>query len=203
MTLRAALERIRSVALPGESARVGMLPPYRQSDEPACTDGWREAAVLVLLYEAGDAGSVRFPLIRRPGGSGVHAGQMALPGGAREDSETLYECALREAAEETGVDPERIRVVRALSPLRVAPSRFVVTPIVAVCDARPDYLLSAAEVVALYEPALDELLHPDSTGECVVERPDRCWTVPCYRLAGQIVWGATAMMLAELRAMLS
>ncbi len=181
---------------------MAMAPGYRLEPEVDLADGgWREAAVLILLYA--DGGTARFPLMVRPSGNGAHAGQVSLPGGSRESGESLEACALREAREEIGVDPASVRVVRALSPLAVPPSRFVVSPYVGVVAGRPAYVPSAAEVHALFEPSLDELLSAAARCEDEALYEGRAWRVPYYRLAGRRVWGATAMILSELEAMLS
>lgn len=203
MTLDDALLSLdAALPLAGAAACMSMAPGYRLEPEFDLADGeWREAAVLILLYA--DRGTARFPLMLRPSGAGAHAGQVSLPGGSRESGESLEACALREAREELGVDPASVRVVRALSPLAVPPSRFVVSPFVGVAGSRPAFAPAAAEVAALYEPSLDDLL--DAAARCEDEAPfgGRLWRVPYYRLAGQRVWGATAMILSELEAMLS
>jgi 8-oxo-dGTP pyrophosphatase MutT (NUDIX family) len=188
-------------ALPGEASRTAMVPGYRRGVPlDADISDWREAAVLILLYQAGDA--VRFPLMLRPNGTGVHAGQVSLPGGSREVGETFEACALRETGEELGVDPVSVHIVRDLSPLRISPSRFIVYPYVGITENRPEYHPSDWEVAGLFEPSLDELLDRDAVCEEYMTREGREWLVPYYRLAGQRVWGATAMILAELVAMI-
>jgi 8-oxo-dGTP pyrophosphatase MutT (NUDIX family) len=176
-----------------------MIPEYRRGPRPE-DDGrpWKEASVLVLLYPAD--GRVVFPLIQRTSGTGVHAGQVSLPGGSREPGESAEECALRETSEELGFDVSDIRILRELTPLRVPPSRFLVRPFSGTLDARPVLRPSPAEVEECFETGLDDLLFPGSREEDLVERDGRLWRVPFYRLSGRRVWGATAMILAELAA---
>lgn len=202
MTLDDALGALEADRpLPGMSACLSMAPAYRREPEFLNAGGpWREAAVLILLYKCD--GMVRFPLMLRTPGKGVHAGQVSLPGGSREEGETFAACALRETQEELGVDPASLRIVRALSPLSVPPSRFVVHPFVGLAERRPVFAPAAAEVAALYETSLDELADAVSRCEDDVEFAGRLWRVPYYRLAGLRVWGATAMILSELEALL-
>lgn len=187
--------------LPGNDARACMAPGYRLEPDFFNASGtWREAAVLLLLYEV--EGSVFFPLMLRPSGGGVHSSQISLPGGSREAGESLQDCALREIAEELGVESGSVRVLRALTPLEVPPSRFTVHPFVGVVSARPVFRPEPTEVAAVFEPSLDDVLAADSHEEDLAEYRGSLWRVPFYRLAGQRVWGATAMILAELEALL-
>ncbi|MBN2874441.1 MAG: CoA pyrophosphatase [Spirochaetales bacterium] len=202
MMLHEALSALRGAShLPGEAAHMGMLPEYRRNPPPhqsLCV--WRDAAVLVLLYE--DNSQVRFPLMLRTDGMGVHAGQVSLPGGSREGAESYEACALRETGEELGVDLATNSVVAALSPLRVPPSRFIVYPFVGTAPGLPRFAPSADEVAALFTASLDELLDPKARFVEDALFEERLWSVPYYKLAGQRVWGATAMILAELAAVL-
>ena len=187
--------------LPGEASRSSMIPGYRRNASgDIAPKAWREASVLILLYSCGN--DTMFPLMQRPPGTGVHAGQVSLPGGSRENGESFEACALRENWEEIGVEPSSVRIARALTPLRVPPSGFLVRPFVGVIDSRPVFKPSPAEVAGLYETTLAELLDPESVCEELMTRDGKEWPVPYYRLSGQRVWGATAMILAELAAML-
>jgi len=203
MTLETALAALTAPRpLPGEASRASMIPEYRRGPSPdPDPSGWREASVLILLYPAD--GQALFPLIQRTAGTGVHAGQVSLPGGARENGESSWECALRETSEELGFDTEDIRRVRELSLLHIPPSRFLVHPFVGVLEARPRFHPAPAEVEEWFETSLDELCSPAFREEEFMEREGRLWRIPFFRLAGRRVWGATAMILAELGAVVS
>jgi 8-oxo-dGTP pyrophosphatase MutT (NUDIX family) len=204
MTLALTIQLISGQGpLPGDQARLVMVPEYRRNTVPPQPEEavtWREAAVLILLFE--DQGQTRFPLILRVDGPGVHAGQVSLPGGAREPGESLEDCAIRETEEETGVPAGSMRIIRELSPLQVPPSRFTVHPFVGVVSQRPTFRPAPSEVVEIMTPSIQELLDPVSRTREMMRIRGKDWLVPCYRLAGHRVWGATAMILAELSAML-
>jgi len=197
--------------LPGETAWRALLPEYRRLPADADPTGWRSAAVLILLRPVGTGW--RLPLIVRPAGAGIHAGQVALPGGALELGETAESAALRECHEELGIQLDLSRILRRLTPLPVPPSRYLVTPVVALLDspasAPPSppsafpYRPSPAEVAAVFECELAEVLDPAKRGRTSRWHGDRYWEVPCLHLGGYEVWGATAMILAELAALLA
>jgi 8-oxo-dGTP pyrophosphatase MutT (NUDIX family) len=195
-----SLHKAQKLALPGSAAWVTMTPEFRKNAEQADCRNWREAAVLVLVYP--DADQPRFILIERPGGSSVHAGQMALPGGARETGESFEQCAIRETAEELGIITTGIELVLALSPLYIPPSCFLVRPFVGCIAKRPPFKPAAAEVVDFIEPALTDILDPDNQAEDWIDPAGRPRRIPYYRLCGRRVWGATAMMLCELAVLL-
>ncbi|MFH2114763.1 MAG: CoA pyrophosphatase [Spirochaetota bacterium] len=211
MTTGASMTLARSVQLisgkrplPGDEARAIMLPEYRRNAALHPKSGgatWREAAVLILFYD--DRDQARFPLILRVDGPGVHAGQVSLPGGAREPGESPQACAVREASEETGVEAGSIQIIRELSPLQVPPSRFTVQPFVGMINQHPSFKPAPDEVAAIMAPSIDELLDPGNRTEEMLTIRGKEWRVPCYRLAGHRVWGATAMILAELAALLA
>ena len=184
------------------AAHLSMLPGFRREPDAPCTSGpWRQAAVLVLLYP--NQGTIHFPLMQRPAGKGVHAGQVSLPGGSREGGESLQDCALRETMEELGVMPGDVSIVRALGPLEVAPSRFLVNPFVGLSRRRPSFRPSPDEVACVFEPSLDELLDKSNRQSDRALYKGISYPVPFFRLSGQRVWGLTAMILAEIEAMLS
>jgi len=163
----------------------------------------RESAVLALIYPR-PAGLFTL-LMLRPEYDGVHAGQVSFPGGRREAKDTdLRATALREFREETGIGTQGIEHLGALSRVYIPPSRSLVSPFVAYSPelgpARPD----PREVQALIEAPLADLLKED-----VIQHRDqfipiagRVARVPYFELAGHVVWGATAMMLWEIRELL-
>lgn len=127
-----------------------------------------------------------------------HAGQVSLPGGAVEQGESIVDAALREAHEEVGVEPSALRVLGRLTELHIPASGFVLHPVVAVTDARPDLRPQAGEVERILEVPLAGLLDPASCGMETRSVARGTVDVPYFRVEGERVWGATAMVLAEL-----
>lgn len=172
-------------------AALGLQPPPRES------------AVLILVYPLN--GIDHTLLMRRPVYKGVHSGQIGFPGGKREPSDrSLQDTALREFREETGATTVEFQVVGKLSQVYIPPSRTVVTPMVAWAPALGAVHPDPHEVAALLDVPVDDLLRDDilrrksiPMGIGGMERMAAYWQVQ-----GQVVWGATALMIAELRAIL-
>lgn len=142
-------------------------------------------------------------MIRRPQEPGPHSRQIAFPGGRKEDSDAdLIETALRETREEIGVQAARQSVLGALTPVYVPPSGYLVTPCVATLPGRPDFLPDPREVEEVLEFRITDFLNPENfyTEEWNVR--GRQSMVPHFRIGAEVVWGASAMMLAELLAII-
>ncbi|MEO0559178.1 MAG: CoA pyrophosphatase [Bacteroidota bacterium] len=198
--LAASLRQRLASPLPGPAAHAEMAPLGRDPDlsvlDPEGKNG-RLAATLVLFYP-GPYASPMFVLTERQATLRDHSGQISLPGGRRDGDETAEETARREAFEEVGVDPDALDVLGRLSPLYIPPSGFSVTPVVAVVAERPPFTPQEAEVAALLEVPLADLLDPASRRSSRRSVRGGAFDVPYFELANRDVWGATAMMLAEL-----
>lgn len=152
---------------------------------------------MILLYE--ENGVIRFPLIQRSEYRGVHSGQIALPGGKAEDSdEDLIETAVREAHEELGIDPQKIDIVGSLTSFFVAASNFQVLPVVAYAKEFPQFVPDEREVAGVVIADLSAMIDPHTVKEKKITPAEGItFDAPYYDLNGQVVWGATAMMLSE------
>lgn len=189
--------------LPGPEAQRQMAPESRQTPEQLHMAGQpcREASVLTLLFAEQEHPYLL--LVMRPSHLKEHGGQIGFPGGRREPGETLQETALREAYEELGVSPEQIELLGALTPLYIPVSNFCVHPFVAYIAPLPTLHPCPEEVEAVLRIPLSALLEPTS------RRQER-WTiggrnvlVPFFEVGPYRIWGATAMILAELLALLT
>ena len=183
--------------LPGPEAHLRMAPTPRPGWKPGhLPEGAREGAALLLLYPDGDRPRVVLTVRRHD--LPDHPGQVSFPGGVREPGETLEQAALREAQEEVAIPPESVTVLGPLSSLYIPVSRFALHPFLGITERRPPLVPADTEVGRILEPELAHLVHPDTihVEERLILERDRI--VPYFRVEGEKVWGATAMVLAEL-----
>jgi 8-oxo-dGTP pyrophosphatase MutT (NUDIX family) len=183
--------------LPGIEAQMRFAPEllrtaWRTGQFPAES---RQAAALLLLYPHDRGAAVALTV--RASGLARHPGQISLPGGATDPGETLAEAALREAAEEIGVDPAAVRVLGELTPVHVLVSGFTLHPVVGITDRRPDFVRAPEEVEEILEVSLEDLRDASRIRQGVRMREGVAVEYPYFDLLGHQVWGATAMVLGE------
>lgn len=196
-------DRLQSGApLPGHTAHRSMSPRLQaRSDaltveERAC----REAGVLALLLPP-----IEDPILIltvRHDELPDHGGQISFPGGQREGTESLSDTALREAQEEIGISTSSVRLLGTLTPLYIPPSNYCVHPFLGAATVPLSLHPTDREVDQILRVPIHHLLNPDT-------RKIKPWTlhdqevdVPYYDANGHKVWGATAMMLAEVLSLL-
>jgi 8-oxo-dGTP pyrophosphatase MutT (NUDIX family) len=154
--------------------------------------GARPAAVLILIGTGDDGPEILF--VERASTLRTHAGQIALPGGAQDAADAdLADTALREAYEETGVDPTGIQVLGALPPAHVSVSGFDVTAVVGWWRTRsPVGAADPREVASTLMVSVAELTHPDHRAR--VRHPSG-YIGPAFEVAGHLIWGLTAHLV--------
>jgi 8-oxo-dGTP pyrophosphatase MutT (NUDIX family) len=156
----------------------------------------RDAAVLILLGEHPDRGPDVLLQLRADRG-GAHSGQVAFPGGSAEPGDGgPIDTALREAVEETGLDPSGVRPVAVLPQLHIPVSRFGVTPVLAhwVTPSRV-WAVDPAETQAVARAPLADLTDPANRFQL---RHPSGFLGPAFALPGMLVWGFTAALLTLL-----
>jgi 8-oxo-dGTP pyrophosphatase MutT (NUDIX family) len=192
-----------SKPLPGDLAHSTMratpvgtvIPNFRHKIPP------KPGGVLILLYE--EKGILRFPVIKRQVYSGAHSGQVSLPGGKSESGEDPVQAALREGEEEIGIQRKDLDVLGTLSNFFVIPSNFIITPVVALVDHIPTFIPDEYEVARILTGSVDDLIgeHAVKEKEILAAGQFRM-RAPHFEIEGEVVWGATAMMLNEFRLIL-
>lgn len=198
--------KIKHLNLFGEISHAKMSPPYRlklaeQMKEKEKTP--KEAAILALFYPNAQ-GETCLVLILRKTYKGVHSAQVGFPGGKYELADKdLQVTAIRETEEEIGVPKSSIEVIKKLSPLYIPPSNFMVHPYVAMSKKTPNFIKQDEEVEAIIEVRLTDFLNEENNTTARVSTSFGVTAnVPALKLNGHNVWGATAMMLGELKDLL-
>ncbi len=183
---------------PGLESQLKMVPNPRPGDKTYQEAGETclRAGVLVLIYPREDG--FYLVLTRRTSQVAHHQAQISFPGGQMDEQESAVQTALREAAEELNIVPAEVRVLGQLTPLYVPPSNYCIYPVVAVAERRPDFRPSHHEVAEVIEIPLDHLLDLKNIKRETWPIRGLDVTVPFYLFREHKVWGATAMVMAEL-----
>ncbi len=181
---------------PMRATPVGPIRPQFEHKTPP-----KPGSVLILLYE--EDGVVKFPLTKRPDYLGAHGGQVSLPGGKKEKDETEIETALREGEEEVGIQRSGVKVIGRLSDFFVIPSNFLIAPIVGYLETVPEFIPQQSEVERILKGSLAQIISDDAIHEKeILAAKMYPMLAPHFLIDSEIVWGATAMMLNELRMIL-
>ena len=159
----------------------------------------RIAAVMMLFYPKND--TTHLVLIVRNSYKGVHSAQIAFPGGKYElEDENFAETALRETHEEVGIHPDKIEILKPFTELYIPPSNFLVYPFLGVSQTELTFNLQEEEVAGIIELPLSALLDDSIISNKNLETSySKLIEVPVFQIEEHTVWGATAMMLSELK----
>lgn len=156
----------------------------------------KKAAVLVCFFKK--KGEYYLPLIRRPMHEKNHPGQIALPGGAMEENETLERTALREAFEEVGIIPENVKILGKMTPLPVPVSKYVITPFIGITENEPKWNINELEVDELIIIKFEDLIDSNNGYYEDWNLNGQILRVPIFKIMNNEIWGATAAVLSEL-----
>ena len=192
--------------LPGQGAHEKMAPMHRKSlsESELFNTGYRTAAVLALLVPDPINSIPRIVLIERSEGPVSHSGQISFPGGKREGDEDLLVTALREANEELGIQANQVSLLGGLTSLYIPPSNFLVHPFLGYMNEIPEFILSEAEVKrVLLLPVSSFLDQGNVSIEVFKSSNGASVEAPTYRIEDVTIWGATAMMMAEISSLIN
>ena len=201
-----SVSKIKNIPLPAEASQFKMSPPFRKE----LIETYRErmvhakkAGVLALFYPDLKE-KTRLVLILRKTYKGVHSAQIGFPGGKLEpQDQNLQMTAIRETYEGVGVKQDMVTVVKEMTQVYIPPSNFYVQPFIGISTLTPTFKKQDEEVEDIVEVLLEHLLDETSVvTRSVATSYNREVEVPAFNLNGHVVWGATAMMLSEIKDLL-
>lgn len=190
--------------LPSKEALAMMFPNIKSLPD-TLPENVKMSAVMLLLFIKDEEWHLL--AIRRTVDGNAHSGQISFPGGRYEPIDSNFlATALRETYEEIGIPPEKIKPIGALSPVYIVVSNFNVYPFIGFLDSSSQYIPSPREVEEIIEIPLSTLLAPNAKIQAEVEtpvQPNFKRKVNAYQIENNnIIWGATAIMIAELEILL-
>lgn len=203
---KSKVPKLEKITLPGEEAHLKLAPLLRLKElknKEKYKKQASRAAVMAVFYPDEDD-KTRFVLILRKTYQGVHSNQVGFPGGrVEEEDQDLMQTALRETEEEVGIPRQEIRVLKEMSEIYIPPSNFWVHPFIGLMDTTPRLVPQEEEVEAVLEITLEDFLSDSClTKQTLSTSYAENIEVPAFLLSGHIVWGATAMMLSEMKEVL-
>ena len=193
-------ERLKK-PLPGNEAHLTTrIKTKSEVTFPNTQETARPAAVLILLFPFED--EIQFFLTKRTEDVEHHKGQISLPGGIRENDESLNETALRETKEEVGIDSTKIIISGSLTPFFIPVTGYIVHPFIGWCKEKPSTKIHEVEVNQLFSVSITELMDEKilQTEQWNIRGYDAI--VPYYNFGKCKVWGATAAILSEFKSIL-
>ncbi len=162
-----------------------------------------KASVLICIYK-NNFGKACFALIQRSDNQSIHSGQISLPGGKTEkfDNSNWF-TAIRETEEEIGLNKNELNFIKELSSIYIPPSNFIVYPYLGIFDKIPFFQIDKKEVKKVFSVSLESLLDQKSIVKIDIDNNYMNEKdIPAFNFNGNIVWGATAMILSELKFLL-
>ena len=200
----ADIYKLKEKPLGGLESQFKMAPILRKrfSFEDIALQKPKDSAVLALFYPGID-NMTNILLMLRASYNGVHSSQISFPGGKKDKKDpSLQDTALRETEEEIGIAKNDIMIFREMTKTYIPPSNFMVTPFLGILNTNPRFKTNE-EVERLIEVSVKELLNEKSiTSKNLTTSYMKNVDVPCFKLNDYTVWGATAMMLSEIKDLL-
>ena len=201
-----SISKIEQAPLPGQASQFKMSPPYRMDlieKQAEAMKSSKRAGVLALFYPD-TLQNTNLILILRKTYKGVHSAQVGFPGGKLEpQDESLEYTAVRETQEEVGVPLKDIKVIKAMTEVYIPPSNFTVHPFMGITTKTPKFVKQDDEVEDLIEVTLKDFIDDNlMTSQLIMTSLQKEVEVPAFHFNVHIVWGATAMMLNEVKDLL-
>jgi len=174
------------------------MAPYRKIGYDSSENPIHSAVGIHFFFD----GEPTLILIERPQTMRKHAGQIAFPGGKKDEGDRdLIETALRESHEEIGINPENLKAIGSLSPVYIPVSNYLVQSFAFTHNEKPKILLNPDEVNLILEVKISEILsrYSISNTDIQLQNGIKIKSAPCFHIQNKIIWGATAILLNELK----
>ena len=198
------ITQLKKIQLGGVEAQFKLAPEMRLAydDKKITANNPKIAAVLALFYPNNN-NNTSLLLTKRASYNGPHSNQISFPGGKIEKSDkNLSQTALRETFEEVGVSQEKVEILREITNVYIPPSNFLVTPFIGITKTKPMFKVNS-EVAEIIEISFLDLLDDNNVGTIQITNSYMKETlVPSFNINGSVIWGATAMILSEIKEVL-
>lgn len=203
LVLKQALIHALKQELPGEVAQYRMAPISRKAYDEAKKEGqhYRKSGVTVII-QRNQLQRHEIILIQRPEYEGKHGGQISFPGGKMELSDPdIFHTAIRECQEEIGILLDSSSYLGKLSPVLIPVSQFHVEPHVFYLEETLNFSPDPREVAEIFQIQLQELMDEQRAQitEIRISQQVMLKNIPYFNLENKVIWGATALILSELK----
>ena len=196
--------KIKELIIDSNVSQLKMAPPFRKDLLELTRNNYKNsknAGVTILFHPYNNR--VSFTLILRNEYDGVHSNQISLPGGSFEKNDkSIFDTALRETNEEIGIDINKVQLIRKLQNVYVPPSNYDISPFMVYTENELKFIKDTNEVKEIINVDLEQLCIDNNivkTKGSQISNRYLNTLVPAYKLNGYFVWGATAMILSEVK----
>jgi len=184
--------------LPGKKAHIEVAPYRKVEFNESDLEQAKKSSVLILFYSKNN--SVYTVLMQRTAYQGSHSGQVSFPGGKAEPSDTsIQHTTLREANEEIGVDSKEVNIIGQITDVYIPVSNFHVVPFIGITKKMPEFILETREVEEIIELNIPYFMQQELIHNKVKMANNTIVKVPSFEYQQKVIWGATALMLNELK----
>ena len=196
------IPKIEKEPLLADLAHQIMMPPEREELMKNLNiedKNPKKAAVMMLFYPKNT--KAHLVLILRNSYNGVHSSQIAFPGGKVElNDQSIVYAALRETEEEIGISIDKITIIKAFTQVYIPPSNFMVFPFLGYSNEELLFKPDPKEVAGILELSVVDFLDENAiVNQTMSTSYSIEIQVPAFKIKEHYVWGATAMMLSELK----
>tara|TARA_B100000029_G_scaffold291602_1_gene285172 strand:- start:1050 stop:1691 length:642 start_codon:yes stop_codon:yes gene_type:complete len=197
------IPKIKETEIDSNASHLKMAPSFRRHLLELTKANYfnsKKAGVNVVFHPNNN--KVYFTLILRNEYKGVHSNQIGLPGGRFEnEDEDIFQTALRETNEEIGIDPKKINLIKKLNNVYVPPSNYDIFPFMVYTTEKVEFIIDKNEVQEIINIEIDQLINCNIVKTKGSQISNRYINelVPAYKFNEHYVWGATAMILSEVK----